>query len=71
MHKRNQHKNARLTPRVRQEMVARLGQGVNKSQAGRIYGIHGNTVAKWVKEVLMSSHLGGGIARTPRELRVI
>jgi len=52
MHKRNQHKNAKLTPMVKQEMVARLGTGeVNQSQAGRIYGIHRNTVAKWVKEV--------------------
>lgn len=52
MHKRNQHKNARLTPKVRQEMVARLGRGeVNRSQAGRIYGVHRNTVAKWVREV--------------------
>jgi len=52
MRKRNQHRNARLTPKVRREMVARPENGeVNQGRAGRIYGIHRNTVAKWVKEI--------------------
>lgn len=52
MHKRQQHKNARLTPFVRQEMVNRIDNGeISKSNAGRIYGIHRNTVSKWVHEV--------------------
>lgn len=52
LHTRRQHKNARLTPVVRQEMISKIGNGsLTKSQAGRIYGIHRNTVAKWVKEV--------------------
>jgi len=52
MHKRTQHKNARLTPKVRQEMVFRLGNGeLTKTKAGRVYGVHRNTVTKWVKAV--------------------
>lgn len=52
LHTRTQHKNARLTPRVRLEMVNKVDNGtLTKSGAGRIYGIHRNTVAKWVKEV--------------------
>jgi transposase InsO family protein len=52
MHKLQQHKNARLTPLIRQEMVNKIGNGtINKAHAGRIYGIHRNTVSKWVREV--------------------
>lgn len=52
MHQRTQHKNARLTPIVRQEMVLRVGNGeLSKTEAGRVYGIHRNTVRKWVNEV--------------------
>lgn len=52
LHTRRQHKNARLTPVVRQEMVEQVSSGtLTTSGAGRIYGIHRNTVAKWVKEV--------------------
>lgn len=52
MHKRAQHKNARLTPLVRQEMVSRVAQGeLSRIRAGRIYGVHRNTVSKWVDEV--------------------
>jgi len=52
MHKRTQHKNARSTPVVRREMVLRVGNGeLSKIEAGRVYGIHRNTVRKWVNEV--------------------
>ena len=52
MHKRTQHKNARLTPIKRREMVLRVTNGgLTKQGAGRLYGIHRNTVAKWIKEV--------------------
>jgi transposase InsO family protein len=52
MHTWRQHKNARLTPLVRQEMVQRINKGgVTKTDASRQYGIHRNTVAKWVREV--------------------
>jgi len=53
MHKRyQQHKNAKLTPKVRQEMVLRVKNGdFNQNQAARIYGVHRNTVSKWIREV--------------------
>ena len=52
MHKWIQHKNARLTPLIRIEMVAKLTNGeLTQAAAGRAYGIHRNTVAKWVKAV--------------------
>lgn len=52
MHNRQQHRNARLTPRVRQDMVNRIDNGeITRVRAGRIYGIHRNTVSKWVKGV--------------------
>lgn len=52
MHKRTQHRNARLTPIKRREMVLRVTDGgLTKKGAGRLYGIHRNTVAKWIREV--------------------
>jgi hypothetical protein len=42
-----QHRNARLTPKVRQEMVGKINQGaISQLQSGKAYGIHQNTVRK-------------------------
>ena len=52
MHKKAQHRNARLTPKVRQEMIGRLQKGeLSQTGAGRTYEVHRNTVAKWAKQV--------------------
>lgn len=52
MHKLQQHKNARLTPVKRREMVKRIISGdMTRIKAGKVYGIHRNTVKKWIEEV--------------------
>lgn len=51
LHTHKQHRNARLTPMVRQVMVSQIQAGnISQVKAGDKYGIHRNTVAKWLKE---------------------
>lgn len=51
LHSHKQHKNARLTPRVRQEMIALVKtKQLTKEAASQRYNIHRNTVSKWLKD---------------------
>jgi len=51
LHTAKQHKNARLTPKVRQEMVHLVTKKVlTQESASDKYNIHRNTVSKWVKD---------------------
>lgn len=51
LHTTTQHKNARLTPKVRREMIDQVKNGrLTKSRAGFQYGVHRNTILKWVKD---------------------
>jgi transposase len=46
----NIHKNARLTPRRREEMAcAVLGGKLSKAQAARVYGVSPKSVARWAE----------------------
>jgi transposase-like protein len=47
------HKNARLTPKGREEMVrAVVDHGLSKAEAARRFNTTAKTVAKWVKRFL-------------------
>lgn len=51
LHTRKQHKNAKLTPLVRQAMISQIKAGkLSQLEAGDRYGVHRNTVAKWYKD---------------------
>lgn len=51
LHTHKQHRNARLTPRVRQEMVSLITTNqLTKNGASSRFNVHRNTVGKWVKD---------------------
>lgn len=51
MHTRTQHKNARMTPLKRREMVSLVrAKELTREKAAEIYGVHRNTISKWVKD---------------------
>lgn len=72
LHTYRQHKNARLTPTVRREMVSHLENGVlTKKDAGKRYGVHRNTVTKWLKDYQESGNWQClDKASTPEKYRV-
>jgi transposase len=43
----NVHKNARLTPRVREVLVSRLERGEHPRDVGTVMGVSASTVYKW------------------------
>lgn len=51
LHTYTQHKNARLTPIKRREMVSLVQSGkLSQQAAGQQFQVHRNTVAKWIKD---------------------
>lgn len=51
LHTYTQHKNSRLTPRKRREMVQLVKTGLlSQTKAGHRYQVHRNTVKKWLKD---------------------
>jgi transposase-like protein len=57
------HKNARLTPRGREEMVrAVVDSGLSRTAAARRYNTTSKTVAKWVQRFRAPSRLYAGSA---------
>ena len=62
----NIHKNARLTPRRREEMaLCVIEGGLTKAQAARVYGVSPKIVARWVERY----KAGGGNAMADRSSR--
>jgi transposase InsO family protein len=45
----NVHKNARLTPRSRADLVRRIAEGRSKAEVAKAFGICAKTAAKWVR----------------------
>jgi transposase len=45
----NIHKNARLTPKSRADLVRRVMEGQPRNQVATAFGVSAKTVAKWVK----------------------
>jgi transposase InsO family protein len=54
----NVHKNARLTPRSRADLVRRIGEGQSGTEVARAFGICAKTAAKWVKRFLGEGEAG-------------
>jgi transposase InsO family protein len=55
----NIHKNARLTPRRREEMACAVVQGrYSQARAARIYGVTSKIVSRWVKRFLADGVAG-------------
>ena len=54
----NVHKNARLTPRSRADLVRRIGEGQSGAEVARAFGICAKTAAKWVKRFLGEGEAG-------------
>ena len=51
LHTHKQHKNARLTPLVRQAMISQIEtKKLTRAEASDRYGVHRNTVAKWLRD---------------------
>jgi len=51
LHTPKQHKNARLTPVVRREMIQEIeDKQLTQQAASDKYNVHRNTVRKWVKD---------------------
>jgi transposase InsO family protein len=55
----NIHKNARLTPRRREEMALSIIEGgLSKAHAARSYGVSGKIVARWLERFKAEGHAG-------------
>jgi transposase-like protein len=58
------HKNARLTPKGREDMVrAVVDEGVSQAAAARCFNTLAKTVAKWVQRFRKKARRDGAIAR--------
>jgi transposase InsO family protein len=65
----NVHKNARLTPYRRQELVARLGEGVPLTVAARAFGVSRQTARKWANRQASAGMPDEGAWRQDRSSR--
>jgi transposase InsO family protein len=55
----NIHKNARLTPRRREEMaLSIIGGHLSQAEAARSYGVSGKIVARWLERFKAEGHAG-------------
>lgn len=56
----NVHKNARLTPYRRQELVTRVKNGESLTAMARAYGVSRQTAGKWVNRNASAGVMGDG-----------
>ncbi len=67
----NVHKNARLTPRSRADLVRRIGEGQSGAEVARAFGICAKTAAKWVKRFLGEGEACASSHHWSRELQAL